>query len=185
MQMLIERAHQDLVDERRFAASADAGYRGEDAERKAHVDPAQIVRLGIANVEPAARFAPAARNRNELPAGEIGAGLGVGIGDHVGERARGEDLAAFGAGTRPDVDDDVGRAHRVLVVLDDDQRVAEIAQRPQRRQQTGRCRADASRSTARRGCRRRRPARCRSASRDRMRCDSPPASVVAERASVK
>ena len=36
------------------------------------------------------------------------------------------------AGARADVDDPVGRADRVLVVLDDDERVAEVAQRDER-----------------------------------------------------
>ena len=44
-------------------------------------------------------------------------------------------MAAFGARAGADVDHDVGLAHRVLVVLDHDQRVAEIAQRLERGQQ--------------------------------------------------
>ena len=37
------------------------------------------------------------------------------------------DRAAVLAGTRPDIDDVIGDLHRVLVVLDDEHRVAEIA----------------------------------------------------------
>ena len=48
---------------------------------------------------------------------------GVPCGDH---------LAAVLAGARPHVDDVVGRAHGLLVVLDDDHRVAEVAQAQQR-----------------------------------------------------
>ena len=40
------------------------------------------------------------------------------------------------AGTRPDVDDPVRRADGLLVVLDDDDRVAEVAQPGQRVDQT-------------------------------------------------
>ena len=40
----------------------------------------------------------------------------------------GDDLAAVHAGTRPDVDDVVGSADGVFVVLDHDHRVAEVAQ---------------------------------------------------------
>ena len=47
----------------------------------------------------------------------------------------GDDRAAVLAGARADVDDVVGRAHRVLVVLDDDHGVAEVAQPLQRRDQ--------------------------------------------------
>ena len=45
-----------------------------------------------------------------------------------GELARVDDLAAVLAGSRTDVDDVVRSAHRLLVVLDDDERVAEVAQ---------------------------------------------------------
>ena len=45
----------------------------------------------------------------------------------------GDDVAAVNAGARTDVDDPVGRAHHLLVVLDDDQGVAEVAQALQRR----------------------------------------------------
>ena len=50
-------------------------------------------------------------------------------------RALGDDLAAVDAGGRADVDDVVGRADRVLVVLDDDHGVAEVAQVAQRLEQ--------------------------------------------------
>ena len=43
-----------------------------------------------------------------------------------------DDLAAVLAGARADVDHPVGGADGVLVVLDDDQRVAEVAQPDQR-----------------------------------------------------
>ena len=41
--------------------------------------------------------------------------------------ALGDDLAAVFAGTRSDIDDVVGHADRLFIVLDDDQCVAEIA----------------------------------------------------------
>ena len=50
----------------------------------------------------------------------------------VGVAAGVHDRAAVDAGARADVDDPVGGADRVLVVLDDDQRVAEVAQRDER-----------------------------------------------------
>ena len=78
-------------------------------------------------------------------------------------RALGDDMAAMHPGARPHIDDPVGGADRLLVVLDDDDRVAEVAQPLQRLQQPRRCRAGASRSTARRAHRARRSARSRSA----------------------
>ena len=52
-------------------------------------------------------------------------------------RALGDDLAAMDAGGRADVDDVVGLADRVLVVLDDDHGVAEVAQVLERVEQAG------------------------------------------------
>ena len=46
----------------------------------------------------------------------------------VGERPLGDDLAALDARPGAEIDQVVGRAHRVLVVLDDDHRVAHVAQ---------------------------------------------------------
>ena len=50
------------------------------------------------------------------------------LGEHLLERALDDDLAAVLARARPDVDDVVGDADRLLVVLDDDHGVAEVAQ---------------------------------------------------------
>ena len=50
-------------------------------------------------------------------------------------RALGDDLAAVPAGARTEVDDVVGRLDRLLVVLDDEHGVAEIAQPVQRADQ--------------------------------------------------
>ncbi len=50
-------------------------------------------------------------------------------------RALGDDVAAMDAGARPHIDEPVGGADRLLVVLDDDDRVAEVAQPLQGREQ--------------------------------------------------
>ena len=50
-------------------------------------------------------------------------------------RALRHDLAAMDAGARADIDDIVGAADRILVMLDDDHRVAEIAQMDERFEQ--------------------------------------------------
>ena len=68
------------------------------------------------------------------------------------------------ARARPEVDDVVGRADRLLVVLDDDDRVAEIAQAAAASRAARGCRAGAGRSTARRARRARRSGSSRSAS---------------------
>ena len=68
-------------------------------------------------------------------AGEILAGERVRVRHDLGGRALGDDLAAMDAGARADVEDVVGGADRVLVVLDHDHRVAEVAQPLQRLEQ--------------------------------------------------
>ena len=57
------------------------------------------------------------------------------LGEHVFERALRDDLAAMDAGAGAHVDDIIGGADRVLVMLDDDHGVAEIAQALERLEQ--------------------------------------------------
>ena len=67
-------------------------------------------------------------------------------------RADGDDLAAVLPCPGAEIDDVIRGAHRLFVVLDDDHRVAEIAQAARASRAAARCRAGAGRSTARRGC---------------------------------
>jgi len=55
------------------------------------------------------------------------AGERVRVGHDVGRQSLGDDVAAVDAGAGADIDDVVGGADRVLVVLDHDHRVAEVA----------------------------------------------------------
>ena len=57
------------------------------------------------------------------------------IGGDLGRRALRDDLAAVHARAGPEIDHVIGVPDRILVVLDDDHRVAEIAQPIQRAQQ--------------------------------------------------
>ncbi len=79
--------------------------------------------------------APDHRHRDLAHAGQVLAGDAVGAGHDVVWRALGDDMAAVHPGARPHIDEPVGGANRLLVVLDDDDRVAEVAQPPQCRQQ--------------------------------------------------
>ena len=63
------------------------------------------------------------------------AGLRIGVGRQVGGAAFGDQLATALAGAGADVDQVVGAADRILVVFDDDQRIALVAERLQRIQQ--------------------------------------------------
>ena len=132
--LLGQRRVEDVVDQRRLARAGDAGDRAEDAEREAHVDVAQVVLLGAVDGELAALGARAAYlgDRDLAAAGEVLAGHRVGVLVEVLDRAAVDDLAAVLAGAGADVDDPVGGADGVLVVLDDDQGVAEVLEPDQR-----------------------------------------------------
>ena len=81
----------------------------------------------------ARRRRPAQRgNVDGTAAGEVLTGDRVGAGEQVLDGARHDDLAAVLPRAGADVDDPVGGRDGVLVVLDDDQRVAEVPQPQQR-----------------------------------------------------
>ena len=83
-----------------------------------------------------------------LAAGEVLAGEARRVGERPSASvARGDDLAAPDAGAGAEVDEVVGGAHRVLVVLDDDDGVAHVAQPLEAWRSAGRCRAGAGRSS--------------------------------------
>ena len=73
-------------------------------------------------------LAPLLRHRDRQLPRQVLAGQRSRIADHLCRRARRDDLAAVLAGARAEVDQVVGGAHRPLVVLDDDHRVAEVAE---------------------------------------------------------
>ena len=62
-----------------------------------------------------------------------------------------DDFSTVNARAGPYVNDVVGGVHGIFVVFHDDQRVSQIAQPLERRQQLGRCPSDAGRWTARPG----------------------------------
>ena len=66
--------------------------------------------------------------RDLLQAGEILAGQALRIADHFRKRTGGYDLPAAHARSRPEVDDVVRGAHRLLVVFDHDDGIAQVAQ---------------------------------------------------------
>ena len=80
----------------------------------------------------AVSLAPLGRDRDFLCAGEILAGDRPGLGDDIVHGACRDDLAAVNARAGADVDNEVRRAHGVLVVFDDKNRVSQIAQTAQR-----------------------------------------------------
>ena len=130
-----ERLVDDLVDERRLARARDAGDADELADRELDVDPLQVVLGGAADREHAAVVLAPRRDRDRAPAGEELAGDRALRAHHLLRRALGDDLAAVLAGARAHVDDPVGDAHHLLVVLDDEHGVAERLAAAERRDQ--------------------------------------------------
>ena len=139
----VELARRGLVDgvdqERRLAAAGDAGDAGEHAERDRRGDVLEVVRARADDLQLALRIglAPRLRHGYLAHAGEVFRGEARGIGDQLLRRALRDDLAAMHAGAGADVDDVVGGEDRVLVMLDDEHGVAEVAQMLQRHQQAG------------------------------------------------
>ena len=113
----------------------------------------------------AVALAPLGGDRHRPVAAQEGAGDRARFGEDHLERAVGDDLAAVLPCPGADVDDPVGGPDRLLVVLDDEDRVAEVAQPRRASRSASRCRAGGARSTARRGCTGRPSGSSRSASR--------------------
>ena len=130
---LREAAVEDLVHERALARSRHAGDRDEHAERDAHVDVLEVVLSRAAHDDRVAlRRTAARRQRDAPPAREVRAGDRARLSDDVVDGALGDDLATVLARAGPDVHDPVGRADRLLVVLDDEDGVADVAHAQER-----------------------------------------------------
>ena len=155
------------MSERRLAAAGHAGDAGEEAERNLGGDVLQIVAARADDVAACACASAcgAVRARDRPRAGEVLAGERVRVGHDLGGRALGDDLAAMDAGAGPDVDDIVGGADRVLVMLDHDARCCRGRAGASASRAGAHCRAGAGRSTARRARRARRSGPSRSARR--------------------
>ena len=137
VQLLGQRAVQDVVDQGRLAGPGHAGDRDEAAERERHIHAAQIVLAGPLDHDlPGSWTASGARGqRDRLAAGQVGAGQRIPAGQQLVQRAGDHDVAAVLPRPRADVDHPVSRADGVLVVLHDDQRVAEVPEPDQGLQQ--------------------------------------------------
>ena len=118
---------QRLVDERRLAGTADARHADELAEREFGRDVLEVVAPRPADHDALPRaFAKRFGDPDTAASGEVIGRDGIGTQDVV-DRTRGHDVPALRP-ARGDVDDEVGGMHHVLVVFDDDHRVAGIAQ---------------------------------------------------------
>ncbi len=131
--LLHQRRVQDVADQRALAAAAHAGDRDEASERDLDVDLLEVVLTRAAHDEPVVTGHAAVLGDFDRPlARQVLPGDRLLRLQHVLDRARHDDLAAVLPRARPDVDDVVGDTDRLLVVLDDDHGVAEVAQPHQR-----------------------------------------------------
>jgi len=86
------------------------------------------VHRGASNPERAEIVGAALRHRNRASPGQELAGDGLLVPLDLGRRPLGDDVAAVLARARPHVDQVLGGAHHLLVVLDDEDGIAEVAQ---------------------------------------------------------
>ena len=119
----------DLADQARLARARDAGDGREHAEREGDVELVQVVAGDARQAQPALRRARRPRGGGALPRTGSGGSATPRPRARPAGRAAVEDLAAVLAGGRADVDDPVGVADHVELVLDDEERVAGRLQR--------------------------------------------------------
>ena len=129
IELLGERAVQDVIDQSGFAGAGNAGDNRHHAERKDYVEILEVV---LARAEDGDRFAIRAaalgKHGDPLASGDVGAGERGGRVHDFRRRSAGDQLAAMTAGAGAEVDDIVGAADGFFIVLDDEHGVAEVAQ---------------------------------------------------------
>jgi len=117
------------MDQRRFAGAGNAGDGDQHSEWNIDVEGVEVVGGSSAQDQAFAAGRAAARgDGNGELAGEITAGERIGVGFNFGENALGKKLATQFAGAGAEVEEMIGGAKNVGVVLDDDDGVAQIAQ---------------------------------------------------------
>jgi hypothetical protein len=119
---------QDVGHQARLARAGDSRHHREGAERHGDVDILQVVVARAAHDESLTRARPPAlRQLDRELAAQVAAGERGRMRRDLRRRARRHQLAAVQAGAGPQVEHPVGGADGLLVVLDDEHRVAEVA----------------------------------------------------------
>jgi len=128
VEVLAQPLAENLHQEGTLAAAADAGDADELAQRDANVDFLQVVLGRAQHLQPLAVARPALLGHGDaLAAAQVGSGQALVVGGHLLRRALRYQLAAVLARPRPEVDQPVGGAHRLLVVFHDQDGVAQVA----------------------------------------------------------
>ena len=126
LELTTEGAVEDVADEGRLARAADTRHGGHHAEREAHGDVLEVVFGGMSHLDVILPLAPVLWHRYRQLAGKIFGSIRTLSRADAGERAGINYLAAEAPGVGADVDQHICRAHDFLVMLDHDDRVAEI-----------------------------------------------------------
>ncbi len=125
----VERFVEHVVNERGLARARDAGDAGDCVQRNHQIDILQVVAARAKNLEKFARGLATARgHRNAQFAIQILRRQRTRVFQQGLARPGKDQLAAMFASAGAKVEDIIGSLNRVGVVLDDDQRVAEITQ---------------------------------------------------------
>src|SRR5262249_49197432 len=123
--------------ERALARTGHPRDAHEYAERNRHIDILEIVVPRADDREQAiCRLTPSCGNRDSLFSSKILSGDTLLAGHDPRHRPRDDDLAPLNSWAGAKVNDMIGCAHRLFVMLDDDDRVALVAQARQRSDQT-------------------------------------------------
>ena len=123
----------DLMEQRGLARARDAAEADQAAERDRTGEVAEVVDRRAGDAETRSRVADRAGGtdvRHAPTRQPVARGGGLGLQDAL-RRPLVDEVAALGAGARPDLDQPVGGAHDGLVVLDDHDRVALFDQAPE------------------------------------------------------
>ena len=126
-----QRPSQHVVNQRAFARTADAGHARERPQRNLQVNVLQIILHRADDLEKTAcriRTNTLGWNIDFVVAAQIFRRQRFFMGEHPLQRPGGHHFAAIQPGARPHVDDVIGPANRLLVVLDHQHRVAQVAQ---------------------------------------------------------
>ena len=117
------------MQQRGFSRAGDAGNRHQHVERNFQIDALQVVRAGAGDAEfVRPRLAASRWNLDVKFVGEITAGERVRHLDDLVVGAGADDFSAIFSGARAEVENAVGGAHDVGIVLDDENRVSQVAQ---------------------------------------------------------
>ena len=124
-----QRLIENVMQQRRFSRARDTGNRHQHAKRNFQIDVLQVVRARAGDAEfVRPRLAASRRNLDAKFVGEITAGERVRHLDDLAVSASADDFSAVFSGARAEVENAVGGAHDVGIVLDHENRVSQVAQ---------------------------------------------------------